>query len=151
MPETKWSNNALGEWTMAKKRKNYNDEFKRDAVRLMQNRGARTVSAVAEDLGVTPNSLHKWAQQFQSAAVAKRNDNGETLEEENRRLRKEVERLQLEKTILKKAAVHSIGPRNTMTSNVWIKKEVLRGDQKARFGCTGKNGTVASLATRAIT
>ena len=89
---------------MAKKRKNYNDEFKRDAVRLMQNRGARTVSAVAEDLGVTPNSLHKWAQQFHSAAVAKRNDNGETLEEENRRLRKEVERLQLEKTILKKAA-----------------------------------------------
>ena len=44
---------------MAKKRKNYNDDFKRDAVRLMQNRGARTVTAVAEDLGVTPNSEAK--------------------------------------------------------------------------------------------
>jgi transposase len=89
---------------MAKRRKNYDDEFKRDAVGLMQNRGKRTVSAVAEDLGVTPNSLHKWAQQFEGAAVAKRNGKGETLEEEVRRLKKEVERLQLEKTILKKAA-----------------------------------------------
>lgn len=89
---------------MAKKRKNYNDDFKRDAVRLMQNRGARTITAVAEDLGVTPNSLHKWAQQIREVSEAKRNSDGETLEEENRRLRKQVERLELEKTILKKAA-----------------------------------------------
>ena len=36
--------------------------------------------------------------------MAKRNDKGETLEDENRRLRKENERLRMEKTILKKAA-----------------------------------------------
>jgi transposase InsO family protein len=39
---------------------------------------------------VTPNSLHKWAQQLEAAAVAQRNEKGEMLEEEVRRLKKEV-------------------------------------------------------------
>jgi transposase len=46
----------------------------------------------------------RWASQFDQTATAKRNVQGETLEEENRRLRKENERLRMEKTILKKAA-----------------------------------------------
>lgn len=89
---------------MAKKRNKYTDEFKRDAVRLMRNRGERTVAQVADDLGVPANQLHRWASKLDAADVAKRNDHGETLEEENRRLRKEVERLKMEKAILKKAA-----------------------------------------------
>ncbi len=36
--------------------------------------------------------------------TAKRNEQGETLEQENRRLRKDVERLRVERAILKKAA-----------------------------------------------
>ena len=89
---------------MAKQRKKYTEEFKRDAVRLMRNRGERTVAQVADDLGVPANQLHRWAAQYEQAAVAKRNEKGETLEEENRRLRKENERLRMEKAILKKAA-----------------------------------------------
>lgn len=89
---------------MAKQRKKYTEEFKRDAVRLMQNRGERTVAQVADDLGVQANQLHRWAAKYEHAAVAKRNDRGETLEDENRRLRKENERLKMEKAILKKAA-----------------------------------------------
>jgi transposase len=89
---------------MAKKRNKYTEEFKRDAVRLMRNRGQRTVAQVADDLGVPANQLHRWAAKFDVRDVAKRNDHGETLEEENRRLRKEVERLKMEKAILKKAA-----------------------------------------------
>ena len=89
---------------MAKKRNKYTEEFKRDAVRLMRNRGERTVAQVADDLGVSANQLHRWASKLEARDVAKRNDHGETLEEENRRLRKEVERLKMEKTILKKAA-----------------------------------------------
>ena len=89
---------------MAKQRKKYTEEFKRDAVRLMRDRGGRTVSQIADDLGVTANQLHRWATQYEQQAVAKRNEKGETLEEENRRLRKENERLRMEKTILKKAA-----------------------------------------------
>jgi transposase len=73
-------------------------------VGLIHNRGTKTVAQVAADLGVTPNSLFKWARELELAAAAKRNAEGETLEGENIRLRKQVERLELEKTILKKAA-----------------------------------------------
>jgi transposase len=89
---------------MAKKRKTYTDEFKRDAVRMMRNRGTRTVAQVGDDLGITGNQLHRWAKELDKVVLSKRNEQGETLEEENRRLRKENERLRMEKTILKKAA-----------------------------------------------
>jgi transposase len=89
---------------MAKQRRKYTDEFKRDAVRMMRNRGTRTVAEIADDLGVATTILHRWAQKLDKDAVAKRNDEGETLEQELRRLRKEVEQLRVEKAILKKAA-----------------------------------------------
>ena len=71
---------------------------------MMRNRGTRTVAQIADDLGVTGNLLHRWARSFDKDAVAKRNDDGETLEQEVRRLRKENEQLKVEKAILKKAA-----------------------------------------------
>jgi transposase len=89
---------------MGKQRKKYTDEFKRDAVRMMRSRGERTVAQVADDLGVTANQLHRWAKDQTEAMLSKRNERGETLEDENRRLRKENERLRMEKAILKKAA-----------------------------------------------
>ncbi len=91
---------------MAKQKKNnkYTEEFKRDAVRLMRNRGERTVVQVADDLGVSDAMLYRWALKLDKASTAKRNEQGETLEQENRRLRKENEQLRMEKAILKKAA-----------------------------------------------
>lgn len=89
---------------MGKQRRKYTEEFKRDAVRMMRNRGTRTVAEVADDLGVAANILHRWAQKLDKDAVSKRNAEGETLEHEVRRLRKEVEQLRMEKAILKKAA-----------------------------------------------
>jgi len=38
---------------MAMRSKTYTDEFKRGAVRLMRNRGKRTVVQIADDLDVT--------------------------------------------------------------------------------------------------
>src|SRR5580704_8489768 len=92
---------------MGKPRKKYTQEFKRDAVRMMQSRGTRTIAEVADDLGVAPNLLHRWASKVERDAVSKRNVEGETLEQEVRRLRKEVESLRLDKAILKKAAADS--------------------------------------------
>jgi transposase len=86
---------------MGKPRRKYTEEFKRDAVRMMRNRGTRTVAEVADDLGVGSNLLHRWASKTERDAVSKRNAEGETLEQEVRRLRKEVESLRLDKAILK--------------------------------------------------
>lgn len=93
---------------MAARRKKYTDDFKRDAVRMMRDRGQRTVAQVADDLGVEAGHLHRWAKKFDQETVAKRNQQGETLEEENRRLRKENERLRMEKAILKKPRPSSL-------------------------------------------
>ena len=57
---------------MARKRNKYTEEFKRDAVRLMRNRGERTVAQVADDLGVGTNQLHRWAAKVDAKDVAKR-------------------------------------------------------------------------------
>ena len=83
------------------KKKNYTEDFRRDAVRLMRNRGKRTVAQIADDLGVTDGMLYRWAERLDKASTAKRNEQGETLEQENRRLRKDVERLRVERAILK--------------------------------------------------
>ena len=61
---------------MAKHRKQYTEEFKRDSVRMMHNRGQRTVARVADDLGMNTNQLHRWAAKYKHAEVAKRNDTG---------------------------------------------------------------------------
>jgi transposase-like protein len=71
---------------------------------MVRNRRQRTVAHVADDPGVNTDQLHRWAAKYEHAEVAKRNDRGETLEEENRRLRKENERLRMEKAIPKEAA-----------------------------------------------
>jgi transposase len=88
---------------MSKKRNRHTEEFKREAVRLMLSRGDRTVSDVARGLGVTTGDLHRWRDKHGSSAQTKAAP-AETVEQENKRLRKEVERLRLEREILKKAA-----------------------------------------------
>jgi len=82
---------------MAKQRRQFTEQFKREAVRLMRNRGTRTVAQVADDLGINGHMLHRWAQKVEHDAVAKRNEQGETLEQEVRRLRKENEQLRVER------------------------------------------------------
>lgn len=65
---------------MAKQRK-YTEALEREAVRMMRNRGDRTVTQVADDLGVNANQLQRGAGKTAQEAAAKRNDKGEALEE----------------------------------------------------------------------
>ena len=86
------------------KRRKYTDEFKREAVRLMETRGDRTVADVAESLGVQENLLHSWKRTFTDTVEEVRQQRGETPEEELKRLRRENAQLKRDQEILKKAA-----------------------------------------------
>lgn len=87
-----------------KKRKKHTDEFKREAVRLLEGRGERTVADVASSLGVAENLLHQWKKKYGSAAEQLRKERGgETPEEELKRLRREVTQLKQERDVLKKS------------------------------------------------
>jgi transposase len=87
-----------------RKRKKHSEEFKREAVRLMETRGERTIADVAESLGVAKNLLHAWKRKFGSSTEQQRRERGgETAEEELKRLRREVAQLKQERDVLKKS------------------------------------------------
>ena len=87
-----------------RKRKKHAEEFKREAVRLLESRGERTVSDVAASLGVAENLLHAWKRKYGSAAEQVRKERGgETQEDEVKRLRREIAQVKQERDILKKS------------------------------------------------
>jgi transposase len=87
-----------------RKRKKHSEEFKREAVRLLETRGERTVADVAASLGVAENLLHAWKKKLGSAAqTLRRERGGETAEEELKRLRRENAQLRQERDVLKKS------------------------------------------------
>jgi transposase len=87
-----------------RKRKKHPEEFKREAVRLLETRGERTVSDVATSLGVAVNLLHSWKKKYGSSAEqVRRERGGETAEDELKRLRREVTQLKQERDVLKKS------------------------------------------------
>ena len=86
------------------KRKKHPEAFKREAVRLLEGRGERTVADVAAGLGVAENMLHAWKKKYGSAAEqVRRERGGETLEDELKRLRRENAQLKQERDVLKKS------------------------------------------------
>ena len=87
-----------------KKRTKYTDDFKREAVRQLEERGRRTAEEVGVSVGVAPALLYKWRRQYQEVVAEVRAERGESPEEEVKRLRAEVAKLRRQKEILKKAA-----------------------------------------------
>ena len=86
---------------MKKKRKRYTDEFKAEAVRAVETRGNRTVSEVAEGLGVPEHMLHAWKSKAKTNGSS--NDRGESPEDELRRLRRENAELKKDRDVLVKS------------------------------------------------
>jgi len=88
----------------------YPPEFKSEAVRLVLS-SDKSISKVAEELGVSDNSLRSWVRQ---AEIDEGNREGLTANEgeELRRLRQEHKVLRQERDFLKKAAVGSTGESN---------------------------------------
>ena len=86
---------------MGKARKQYEPEFKIEAVRLVREQG-RSVAAVARSLGVHVNTLHGWVRELPKAGGVRRAHRVES-DEAFRRLERELKRVTEERDILKKA------------------------------------------------
>jgi transposase len=99
--------------------KKYTEEFKNDAMELVLRSG-RTISEIAEDLGISHWTLREWYKRLPMAKKQKRLGTGQgatsqpaeespekrlaQLEREIAKLRKDNETLRMEREILKKAA-----------------------------------------------
>src|SRR5215210_2480729 len=84
---------------MKKSRRKFSSEFKQEAVDLVGRTG-KSVNQIAQELGVAQTSLNRWAREAKSSPEQ---DNVFAGQAELRQLRKEVERLKMERDILKKA------------------------------------------------
>ena len=79
---------------------NFTEDFKRDAVRQITDRGY-PVSEVSQRLGVSAHSLYAWRKKYASE-VSK----GGNHTDEIRQLKRELARVTEERDILKKAAAY---------------------------------------------
>jgi len=88
---------------MQKVQKTYTAEFKREAVRLAQT-SRKPIAQVARELGISDSSIHQWRKELAEHGHEAFLGSGQQtpLEEENRRLKRELERVQKERDILKK-------------------------------------------------
>jgi transposase len=105
---TKPSKPSKSEAPPRRAKRRFTEEFKLDAVRLVRVRRAEHVPAaqVARELGIGPGLLSDWIRQFGTVRgeAADAGETGETLDEEVRRLRREVAILKQEREFAKKAA-----------------------------------------------
>jgi transposase len=88
-----------------KQRKDFTDEFKNDAVRLVTEQGYSSTE-VGRRLGINHSNISRWVRQHRRLLEnpSMNPSSAQELEEEIKRLRKENKRLLMEREILKKAA-----------------------------------------------
>ena len=72
---------------MRTEQRSYSEEFKREAVRLMESSG-KPIAELARELGLNDNNLYRWRQRYGSAS-RQTGGNMADLEAEVKRLRRE--------------------------------------------------------------
>jgi transposase len=87
---------------MSKTRQRYDEEFKKNAVKLSYA-SSKTVKEVADDLGINISLLYRWRKKYTPEGEKTQ---FATLEEENRALKLENAELKIERDMLKKAAAY---------------------------------------------
>ena len=86
---------------MARERRLFSEEFKREAVKLVNQPGA-TKAAIARDLGVGANLLGRWCRDV-SGETAVSSSSEKVSPQEYERMRRELAKVKTERDILKKA------------------------------------------------
>jgi len=87
-------------------RKQYDDSL-RDAVLDEVQKGTRSMAQIAREYNVSKSAVYEWVRRYKQAqniaVIPKAN---ESLEDEVKRLRKELKQAQTERDILKKATAY---------------------------------------------
>jgi transposase len=88
-----------------RQRKDFTEDFKKDAVSLVTERGY-SCSEVARRLGINHTNVSRWVRHYRDQLESPPQKSGSLreIEDEVKRLRKENKRLLMEREILKKAA-----------------------------------------------
>ena len=87
---------------MGKFRKQYDEDFKKNAVKLSYA-SPKSVKEIAEDLGIHENMLYNWRRKYTAEGDKTKYA---TLEEENRDLQRQLAEVKMERDMLKKAAAY---------------------------------------------
>ena len=95
---------------MVNKAQKYTHEFKNSTIQLALN-SEKSAYQIAQDLGMSDKTLYAWLRDYRKKhhlisdlpTQSAKSSAKESLEEENRRLRKENSKLKMERDILKKA------------------------------------------------
>lgn len=88
--------------TMTRKRRSFTPEYKKEAAGLVLDTG-RTIKAVADEIGVKPQTLGRWVEAERQAAQPVKRRTVEELEAENARLAKELYEARKDNEFLGKA------------------------------------------------
>ena len=90
------------------RKSNYTQEFKDSTIKFCIDNNDKSISSIAKDLGLNKGTLALWVNDYKAKNnLLPINDlKNETLEQENKRLKKELAILKQEKEILKKAAAY---------------------------------------------
>ena len=88
---------------MTRQRRNFPEDFKRDAVALVTEQGY-SIAEASRSLDIGANLLGRWKREYEAQAKGELLDKDER--EELKRLRREIRELRMEKEILKKASAY---------------------------------------------
>ena len=86
---------------MSTKRKHFSNEFKEQTVALILE-GEKSQAQISREIDVNVNTLQNWKKSYQENQSPV-NQTSKLLEEENKKLKKELREAKLENEILKKA------------------------------------------------
>jgi transposase len=90
---------------MNKERRNYDKEFKKMAVELLES--GKSAKEVSSDLGIAPDLIRRWRREYRSNGTGCFSGNGNANltpeQKEITHLKKELREAQIERDILKKA------------------------------------------------
>ena len=87
------------------KARKYSSEFKESSVKLAQE-SKNTIAQTARDLGIKISTLHTWITKQSGVKTIKAANDDQNLQEELKKLKKEIAQITIERDILKKAAAY---------------------------------------------